>query len=122
MDASCVNNLQVSWSKPEAIRVRRSSTKADQFHQVRSGDRHQAGAHGIQFHVAKRSPEMRIVDRAGIKSPLSDVAREGLMCMCIPVGRITSVSMFEDLRQRLVASGNRDQVYVIRRQTITQQG
>jgi hypothetical protein len=40
----------------------------------------------------------------------------------IPVRRIASMLLFERLRECLQSSGNRDQVHVIRHETVTQQG
>ncbi len=53
--------------------------------------RDQPGAYRIQFAIAKRHPEVRGVERAGIKPPLPNVTRGAVRH--IPIGRVAPVRL-----------------------------
>jgi hypothetical protein len=77
-------------------------------------------AHRIHLNIGKRRPEVGVVERTGIESPLPDMAA-GRHAR-VPVACVAAMGMLESLRQGLRGSGNYDQMHVIGHQTVAQQG
>jgi len=77
-------------------------------------------AHRIHLNIGKRRPEVGVVERTGIESPLPDMAA-GRHAR-VPIGCVPVVGLLESLRQGLGGSGNHHQMHVIAHQTVAQQG
>ena len=83
-------------------------------------DRDHPGAYRIEFRITKRGPEMRLVERARVESPLPYVA--GGTLAGVPIRRIAPVGVLQSLRQGLGGAWNGDQVGVVGHQAVTQEG
>ena len=72
---------------------------------------HQERPHGVAFRVAKCDPEMRVIERTGVKAPLPDVTA-GLLRR-VPVCGIAAVRVLQGHGQRFDAPRDHDQMNVI---------
>ena len=80
----------------------------------------QTGSHRIKLGIAQRLPEMRLVQRARVISPLPDVSVR--LVSRIPVGSIPPVGLLQSLLQTIDFVRNRNQVDMVRHEAISNEG
>ena len=75
--------------------------------------------HGVKLGVSQCRPEVRLVERAGIIPSLPEVPGGGMAG--IAVGGVAAMGVLEGEKERIVASGDDDQVDVVGHEAITGQ-
>src|SRR3984885_13803782 len=80
---------------------------------------HHTGTPRVQLRIPQRFPQMLLVQRARIVSPLPDMA--GCMMACIPIGGIPPLSVLQRQPQTIGLLGHSDHVYMIGHQAVADQ-
>jgi hypothetical protein len=80
----------------------------------------QTGSHRTELGIAQRLPEVRLVQRARVISPLPDVSVR--LVSRIPVGSVPPVGLLQCLCQTIDFVRNRDQVDMVRHEAISNEG
>jgi hypothetical protein len=80
----------------------------------------ESDANGIQFGVAKCTPEVRDVERTRVKTALPRVSAG--VVESVPIGSVASVSVFKRVGECVPEVRDRNQVHVIRHEGKTDHG
>ena len=80
---------------------------------------HHTGTHRIQLRIPQRFPQVLLVQRARIISPLPDMP--GRMMTRIPIRGIPPLSVLQRQPQTIGIVGHRDQVYMVGHQAVADQ-